>query len=142
MSAAHSRASSGLLASLIPPPLPRPPAWICAFTTTTGAFNSRAALSASWGLVARRPSRVATPYLRRTSFAWYSWIFTWRPPFHAGTRGPSAPVSRPGKPLVLVALPFGALILVAQRVHHGSIGQRRRVAQRPSLGHVAQEATH
>jgi hypothetical protein len=28
-------ASCGDRASLTPPPLPRPPAWICAFTTTT-----------------------------------------------------------------------------------------------------------
>ena len=28
-------ASARLLATLTPPPLPRPPAWICALTTTT-----------------------------------------------------------------------------------------------------------
>ena len=33
-------ASSGLLASLTPPPLPRPPAWICALTTTTRAAQA------------------------------------------------------------------------------------------------------
>ena len=30
---AASKASSGVFASLTPPPLPRPPAWIWAFTT-------------------------------------------------------------------------------------------------------------
>jgi len=35
------------LTTLTPPALPRPPAWICAFTTTTGVLRSRAALTAS-----------------------------------------------------------------------------------------------
>jgi hypothetical protein len=30
-------------ATLTPPPLPRPPAWICAFTTTRGAFRKQLA---------------------------------------------------------------------------------------------------
>jgi hypothetical protein len=33
MASAFSRTSSMFLASFTPPPLPRPPAWICAFTT-------------------------------------------------------------------------------------------------------------
>ena len=35
MSFASWTAWAGLFASLTPPPLPRPPAWICALTTTT-----------------------------------------------------------------------------------------------------------
>src|SRR5216684_1308861 len=71
-------ASSGLLAIFTPPPLPRPPAWICAFTTQTGlppAINSLAAAIASAGLWTSFPRGTTTPNPRRISFAWYSWIF-------------------------------------------------------------------
>src|SRR5882724_9646928 len=73
-----SPASSGLRASLTPPPLPRPPAWICAFTTTTPlpeAISSRAAATASSWELTSLPRGTATPYPRRSSLAWYSWIF-------------------------------------------------------------------
>ena len=71
---ASSTASSGLFASLTPPPLPRPPAWICALTTARPP-NSFAIRPASSGRVRDRPRGVATPKPRRISFAWYSWIF-------------------------------------------------------------------
>src|SRR3954449_4223950 len=79
---AISPASSGLLASFTPPPFPRPPAWICAFTTHTGLFasSSRAARVASSAVFASFPRGTATPNPRRISLAWYSWIFMARLP--------------------------------------------------------------
>src|SRR5580765_944030 len=71
----HSRTSASDFATFTPPPLPRPPAWICAFTTHTLPPNSRAALTDSSTEKQGMPRGVATPYLRRISFAWYSWIF-------------------------------------------------------------------
>src|SRR6266576_2855255 len=72
---AHSRTSSTDFATFTPPPLPRPPAWICAFTTQTLPPSSRVAATASSTEKQGTPRGVATPYLRRISFAWYSWIF-------------------------------------------------------------------
>src|SRR5882762_2826178 len=72
---AHSRTSSGDFATFTPPPLPRPPAWICAFTTHTLPPSSRAAFTASSTEKQGKPRGVATPYFRRISLAWYSWIF-------------------------------------------------------------------
>src|ERR671925_31936 len=87
MARASSPACSGLFASFTPPPLPRPPAWICAFTTATGLLpliSSRAAATASSAEVTSFPRGTETPNLRRISFAWYSWIFieapAWRAP--------------------------------------------------------------
>src|SRR5688572_4518600 len=68
-------ASSGDFASFTPPPLPRPPAWICAFTTTTSVPSSLAAASASSGVLATMPRGTGTPYSFRRAFPWYSWIF-------------------------------------------------------------------
>ena len=65
---AYSLASSGVLASLMPPPFPRPPAWIWALMTT-GVPNSLAMSSASDGTSATFPLGTATPYLARTAFA-------------------------------------------------------------------------
>ena len=65
------------LATLTPPALPRPPAWICALTTTT-RVPSRLAMSANF-LRRKAPPRRAgpgTPYFARIALAWYSWIFT------------------------------------------------------------------
>src|SRR6266508_2921673 len=75
ISPARSRTSLSDLATLTPPPFPRPPAWICAFTTQTLPPSSRAAFAASSTEKQGTPRGVATPYLRRISFAWYSWIF-------------------------------------------------------------------
>src|SRR5215831_9359186 len=72
---AHSRTSPSDFATLTPPPLPRPPAWICALTTQTLPTSSRAALTASSTEKQGMPRGVATPYFRSISFAWYSWIF-------------------------------------------------------------------
>src|SRR5881628_3855086 len=72
---AHSRTSSGDFATFTPPPLPRPPAWICAFTTHAFPPSSRAAFTASSTEKQGTPRGVATPYLHRISLAWYSWIF-------------------------------------------------------------------
>src|SRR5262252_687792 len=77
---AVSRAAAAPLTTLTPPPLPRPPAWICALTTTNSlsvsAISALAAASASSGLNAGRPLGTGTPSFLRISFAWYSWIFT------------------------------------------------------------------
>src|SRR5882762_5308969 len=72
---AQSRTSSMDFASFTPPPLPRPPAWICAFTTHTLPPSFLAALTASSTLKQGVPRGVGTPYFLRISFAWYSWIF-------------------------------------------------------------------
>jgi hypothetical protein len=42
-------------------PAPRPPAWICALTTTTFVPSSSAAFFASSALVTMRPRGTATP---------------------------------------------------------------------------------
>src|SRR3982751_4403498 len=77
---AVSRAAAAPLTTLTPPPLPRPPAWICALTTTNSlsvsAISALAAASASSGLNAGRPLGTGTPSFLRISLAWYSWIFT------------------------------------------------------------------
>ena len=67
--------SSMVFATLTPPPLPRPPAWICAFTTT-GSPSRCAIATASSALKATSPRGTGTPYLARIAFPWYSWIFT------------------------------------------------------------------
>src|SRR5437763_8206011 len=75
---AISPASSTDLAILTPPPLPRPPAWICALTTTPVAPAEKrflAARSASSREVTISPRGTATPNFDRIAFAWYSWIF-------------------------------------------------------------------
>jgi hypothetical protein len=59
------------LAIFTPPPLPRPPAWICAFTTTPVAPEPRSSFaiaSASSRVVAIDPRGTATPYFFRISF--------------------------------------------------------------------------
>src|SRR4029079_5915466 len=77
---AVSRAAAAPFTTFTPPPLPRPPAWICALTTTNSlsvsAISAFAAASASSGLNAGRPLGTGTPSFLRISFAWYSWIFT------------------------------------------------------------------
>src|SRR5450631_2446416 len=74
---AMSRTSSMERASFTPPPLPRPPAWIWAFTTHTGPPSFFAASTASSTEKAGKPRGVATPYLRKSSLPWYSWMFMW-----------------------------------------------------------------
>src|SRR5687767_1705895 len=67
--------SAGDLATLTPPPLPLPPAWICAFTTQTLPPSFCAAATASSTQKHGTPFGVGTPNLRNNSFPWYSWIF-------------------------------------------------------------------
>src|SRR5450755_1669564 len=74
---AMSRTSSIERARFTPPPLPRPPAWICAFTTHTVPPSVFAASTASSTENAGKPRGVATPYLRKSSLPWYSWMFMW-----------------------------------------------------------------
>jgi hypothetical protein len=64
--------SSTDLTTLTPPALPRPPAWICAFTTQTGPPSSVAALTASSTPNAGTPRGTGTPNSRSTPLAWYS----------------------------------------------------------------------
>src|SRR5579859_4558400 len=71
--AAAERASSGVLASLIPPALPRPPTGTCALTATGPSCEHAAA--ASSGVRATRPGGIAMPSDERTSLAWYSRSF-------------------------------------------------------------------
>src|SRR5271170_6837775 len=86
MALALSKASPSVLQSFTPPlkpflnvPLPRPPAWIWALTTTTvsplaksWAANSRAAPAS----LKTSAGGSATPYWARSCLAWYSWMFT------------------------------------------------------------------
>jgi hypothetical protein len=59
--------SSTDLTTLTPPALPRPPAWICAFTTHTGPGSWFAALTASSTLNAAMPFGTGTPKPRNTA---------------------------------------------------------------------------
>jgi hypothetical protein len=61
--------SSTDFTTLTPPALPRPPAWICAFTTQTGPPSSLAPLTASSTLIAGTPRGTGTPNSRKTAFA-------------------------------------------------------------------------
>src|SRR6476659_9839722 len=54
------RTSSIDLTTLTPPALPRPPAWICAFTTQTGPPSFCAPLTASSTLMAGSPRESGT----------------------------------------------------------------------------------
>src|SRR6185295_9246999 len=72
---AQSRTSSIDFATLTPPPLPRPPAWIWAFTTQTLPPSFFAASTASSTVNAGIPRDVGTPNLRNSSLPWYSWMF-------------------------------------------------------------------
>jgi hypothetical protein len=62
-------ASSGVLASLMPPALPRPPISTCALTTT-GVPSRSATAFASAGVRTTSPCGVGTPNSRRICFAW------------------------------------------------------------------------
>ena len=59
-------ASARFFATFTPPPLPRPPAWICALTTTTSVFasfmTSGIAAMASSAVMAAMPMGTGTPY--------------------------------------------------------------------------------
>src|SRR4051794_4727355 len=76
---AISTAAIAPLTTLTPPALPRPPAWIWALTTRVSlpvsVISALAARSASPGEKAGVPLGTGTPYFRRISLAWYSWIF-------------------------------------------------------------------
>src|SRR4051812_48063090 len=71
MSRAFASASAGSSASLTPPALPRPPVSTCALTTTCPPISS-AAVRASSGVVARRPSDTGMPKRLKSSLPWYS----------------------------------------------------------------------
>ena len=71
IAAAFSCASAGVLASLTPPALPRPPVLTCAFTTTVRPISAAAA-AASSGVSTVRPGSTGTPCAAKRSFAWYS----------------------------------------------------------------------
>ena len=86
MRAASFFTSSSDLTTFTPPALPRPPAWICAFTTQTGPGNSFAAFTASSTVKAAMPFGTGTPKSRSTALAWYSWIFIRLP---LKTQGPN-----------------------------------------------------
>ena len=68
---AASSASAGVLATLTPPALPRPPVFTCALTTVTPPSFSAAARASS-GVSATIPASTGTPYFSKTSRAWYS----------------------------------------------------------------------
>src|SRR5258706_3250110 len=73
---AAARASSGVLASLIPPALPRPPTGTWALIAT-GPSSAQAA-AASSGVWATRPGGIGMPREARSSLAWYSRSFNSR----------------------------------------------------------------
>src|ERR1041384_1239685 len=63
------------LTTLTPPALPRPPAWICAFTTQRPPPRSVNAFCACSGVSTGMPFGTGTPWRASTSLAWYSWMF-------------------------------------------------------------------
>ena len=71
MAAAFSCASSGEVASLTPPALPRPPVLTWALTTTVPP-SSAAAAAASSPVSAVLPGSTGTPCAANNSRAWYS----------------------------------------------------------------------
>ncbi len=77
---AIASASSFDLANLTPPALPRPPAWIWAFTTIIGVETSAIAACISLGLSATFPLGTGI-YAESMVFAWYSCIFIFSPSF-------------------------------------------------------------
>ena len=79
---ACSKASSGVLASLTPPALPRPPALTWALMTVTPPISSAAALASS-AVCTTLPSVTGTSCLAKSSFAWYSIRSTVHPFFSA-----------------------------------------------------------
>src|SRR5262245_42198240 len=102
--AAAAPAAAASAATLMPPALPRPPAWTCALTTTRPP--SRWAISrARAGVTATSPSGTGTPNSRRRSLAWYSWTFT-----RAGSRRLCAPAAElaqePDDRIVVVGHPL------------------------------------
>ena len=99
--------SSAERASFTPPALPRPPAWICAFTTT-GKPSSLPASTASATVYATLPCGTGTPWLARTALPWYSWIFK---------RLSSGVISERG----IVSLPADADVALQDR--HGAEGR-------------------
>src|SRR5687767_10458049 len=77
-------------ASLMPPPLPRPPA--CTWALITTFPPSRCAISrARAGGSATSPSGTGTPNSRSSTLAWCSWIFTLRGLFPAAAELPQQP---------------------------------------------------
>src|SRR4026209_1211700 len=74
-SSAWRRTSAADHASRTPPPLPRPPAWICALTTHTLPPSCFAAATASSTEKQAMPLGVGTPNFLKISFPWYSCIF-------------------------------------------------------------------
>src|SRR5580765_5545839 len=82
IAAAAALTSSGVLQSLTPPALPRPPAWICALTTHCSPPSALAASAAASGVAATFPAGTGMPYVANNSLAWYSWKFM-RAPWEA-----------------------------------------------------------
>ena len=79
MSLASFFTSSAERASFTPPPLPRPPAWIWALTTTGQPPSPPAIFWASSTLNATPPAGTGIRYFLKSSLAWYSWIFMVQP---------------------------------------------------------------
>ena len=71
MRPATSSASCGVLASLMPPALPRPPTSTCDLMTTGPPMRSAMA-RASAGVAATSPCGTGTPYCPKMRLAWYS----------------------------------------------------------------------
>ena len=119
-----SRTSSSDFATLTPPPLPRPPAWICAFTTQTLPPSCFAASTASSTLKQAKPRGVATPYLRKISLPWYSWIFM-RPPSPSLRTIPDT-TSAPSSPLVSMRVAMVELERLPARRRAPRASRRRK----------------
>src|SRR4030095_13492781 len=140
ISLARCFTSSIDLATLTPPPLPRPPAWICALTTQTGPPSDLAAFAASSTVNAGMPRGTGIPYLRKISLPWYSWIFTAASPLDYDTlagrkrKDSILPRFEPGIfRQLLIAIRTCPLIVVQDddAARHHSVEQR---VQRSNLG--------
>src|SRR5487761_789504 len=130
------RTSSIERASLTPPPLPRPPAWICAFTTQTGPPSCCAACTASSTENAGMPRGTGTPNLRNSSLPWYSWIFTCSPGSSSGAAIPFRIIATHGfggrlERMAAVELERlgAALVLALPQAGEGLDGGGRQVAE-------------
>ena len=75
-----------IFASLTPPALPRPPAWICAFTTHGRRRAPWPLRPPASGVVATLPAGTGMPYSAKNCLAWYSWKFM-RALGRTGSRG-------------------------------------------------------
>src|SRR6478736_6585232 len=147
IASAAACASSGLLVTLTPPALPRPPVFTCALTTVTppdfGPICSAAARASS-GVVAMAPASTGTPCFSNMSRAWYSKRSTGGVrPRRRFVSSSIASLRRPGAPVLALgrALRRGATESGCRSDSSGS-GLRRRHRVGPTGQRSHRHLTH